>query len=85
MTTLNILLPDFMQAFVAEQVAKGGYSNASEYIHHLISQAHKQAQQEQLEAMLLDGLESGEPIEVTDEWWEQKRAQLVQRFPQQKQ
>ncbi|MBD2777194.1 hypothetical protein [Iningainema tapete] len=39
----------------------------------------------QFETMLLEGLESGEPIEVTDEWWEQKRAQFVHRLRQQKQ
>ncbi|MBW4499534.1 MAG: type II toxin-antitoxin system ParD family antitoxin [Scytonema hyalinum WJT4-NPBG1] len=84
MTTLNISLPDSMRSFIDEQVAKGGYSTASEYIRDLIRQAQKKADQEKLEAMLLEGLESGEPIEVTDEWWEQKRAQMMQRFRQQK-
>jgi antitoxin ParD1/3/4 len=32
--------------------------------------------------MLLEGLDSGESIEVTDQWWEQKRAQIMRRFPQ---
>lgn len=67
-------------AFIDEQVAKGGYSNVSEYIRHLIRQDQKQAAQMKLEAMLLEGLDSGEPIEVTDEWWENKRSELVERF-----
>lgn len=82
MTTLNISLPDAMRAFIDEQVTKGGYSTANEYIHDLIRQAQKKAEQEKLEAMLLAGLESGEKLEITDEWWEQKRAQLMQRFHQ---
>jgi antitoxin ParD1/3/4 len=82
MTTLNISLPDAMRTFIDEEIAKGGYSNASEYIRDLIRQAQKKAEEKKLEAMLLEGLDSGKPIEVTDEWWEQKRAQIMQRFPQ---
>jgi antitoxin ParD1/3/4 len=82
MTTLNISLPDAMRTFIDEEIAKGGYSNASEYIRDLIRQAQKKAEEKKLEAMLLEGLDSGKPIEVTDEWWEQKRAQIIQRFPQ---
>lgn len=69
-----------MQAFIEEQIAKGGYSTASEYIRHLIWQDQKQAAQMKLEAMLLEGLDSGEPIEVIDEWWENKRTEVVERL-----
>lgn len=81
MTTLNISLPEAMRAFIDSEVAKGGYSTASEYIRDLIRQAQKKAEEQKLEAMLLEGLDSGEAIEVTDEWWEKKRAQITQRFP----
>ena len=76
MTKLSILLPETIQSFVEQQVAKGGYSNVSEYILHLILQ--EQAKAERVEALLLESLDSGEPIEVTDDWWEQKRTQLIQ-------
>jgi antitoxin ParD1/3/4 len=82
MTTLNISLPDAMRTFIDEEIAKGGYSTASEYIRDLIRQAQKKAEEKKLEITLLEGLDSGKPIEVTDEWWEQKRAQIMQRFPQ---
>ena len=36
MTTLNISLPESMRDFISEQVARGGYSTASEYIRHLL-------------------------------------------------
>jgi antitoxin ParD1/3/4 len=71
-----------MRAFIDEEIAKGSYSTASEYIRDLIRQAQKKAEEKKLEIMLLEGLDSGKPIEVTDEWWEQKRAQIMQRFPQ---
>lgn len=83
MTTLNISLPDSMRAFIDEQIAQGGYSTASEYIRDLIRQAQKQAAQEKLDNMLLEGLASGEPIEVTDEWWQKKQERLNQLRRQQ--
>lgn len=80
MTTMNVSLPDAMKAFVDEQIAKGGYSSASEYVRELIRQAQKRAAQERLEALLLEGLESGEPVPVTPEFWEQRRKELRKRL-----
>ena len=77
MTTLNISLPDSMRAFIDEQITQGGYSTASEYIRDLIRQAQKQAAQEKLDSLLLEGLESGKSIEVTDEWWQEKQERLI--------
>lgn len=80
MTTMNISLPDALKAFVDDQIAKGGYSSASEYVRELIRHAQKQAAQERLEAALLEGLESGEPVPVTSEFWDQRRAELEKRL-----
>ena len=77
MTTLNISLPDSMRAFIDEQIALGGYSTASEYIRDLIRQAQKQAAREKLDSLLIEGLESGKSIEVTDEWWQEKQQRLI--------
>ncbi|NMG09489.1 hypothetical protein [Brasilonema sp. UFV-L1] len=38
--------------------------------------------QEHIEELLIEGLESGEAIEVTDEWWEQKRTHLMNKLRQ---
>ncbi len=83
MTTLNISLPDSMRAFIDEQIAQGGYSTASEYIRDLIRQAQKQAAQEKLDSLLIEGLESGQSIEVTDEWWQEKQERLIKLRRQQ--
>ena len=76
---LNVALSEPMQAFIEEQIATGKYSNASEYIYYLVEQEQERLAREQVEAMLLEGLESGEAIEVTDEWWQQKRDRLIQQ------
>ena len=83
MTTLNISLPDSMRTFIDEQIAQGGYSTASEYIRDLIRQAQKQAAKEKLDSLLIEGLESGKSIEVTDSWWQEKQQRLVELRRQQ--
>ena len=67
MTIFNISLPDSMQIFVEEQVNQKGYSTAIEYIHHLIRQEQEREEHKRLETMLLDGLDSGEPIEISEQ------------------
>ncbi|MGJ3246649.1 MAG: ribbon-helix-helix domain-containing protein [Elainellaceae cyanobacterium] len=80
---LNISLPDQIQMFVEEQAIAAGFNSANEYVYHLIVREQERvAQQERVESLLLEGLDSGEPVEATDDWWEQKRNQLVERLPQ---
>lgn len=82
MTTLNISLPDDLQAFIERQIATGSYGTASEYISHLIRQEQERAAEKQLETLLIEGLDSGDPIEATEAWWTQKRADLVEQLHQ---
>ena len=84
MTTLNISLPDSMRTFIDEKVAQGGYSTASEYIRQLVRDDQKRAAQERLETLLMEGLESGVPIEITDDYWANKKAALLKRVEEQK-
>ncbi|WP_315790891.1 ribbon-helix-helix domain-containing protein [Fischerella sp. JS2] len=82
MTNINIFLSDSMKTFVEEQVTKGGYGSISEYLIELINQDQQRKAQEYTEELLIEGLESGEAIEVTDEWWEQKRTHLMNKLRQ---
>jgi len=79
MASLNISLPQSLKEYVEGQVASFGYSTPSEYLRELLRQDQKKRAEEKLEALLLEGLNSGDPIEITPEYWERKRTQLVER------
>ena len=44
-----------------------------------LQQSHVPSSKELLDAMLIAGLESGDAIEATDEWWAEQRLALAQR------
>lgn len=79
MPTMNISLPEPMKQFVEEQVSLGGYSTASEYIRQLVRADQKHKAKEKLEELMLEGLNSGDPIEVTPAMWQDLRAELRAR------
>ena len=70
MTSMNITLPEPMRQFIEEQVNSGAYGTASEYMRTLIREDQKRKAQERLESLLLEGLDSGDPIEATSEFWQ---------------
>lgn len=76
MTTINIFLPEDLQIFIQEQAAQGGYQTTDDYIQDLL----RREQQKQIESILIESLDSGELIEVTEEWWEEKQSELTQHL-----
>lgn len=80
MDTMNIALPESMKQFVQERVTAGGYSSVSEYMRELIRVDQKRKVEERIDALLLEGLDSGEPIRVTPEYWEEKKRKLTERL-----
>ncbi len=80
METMNIALPESMKHFVQERVAAGGYSSVSEYVRELIRADQKRKVEERIDTLLLEGLESGQPIPVTEEYWDEKKRKLTERL-----
>lgn len=77
MASINISLPETLLKFLKEQVKHRGYSTVSEYIRTLIREHQKrQTTQERLDALLLEGLESGPPIPVDEEFWKNMHRKL---------
>jgi antitoxin ParD1/3/4 len=84
MQTMNISLPDPMKQYVEEQVIAGAYSSASEYVRELVRADQKRHAKEQLEQILLNAINSGDPIEVTPEMIEDVRQTLRARAARRK-
>jgi antitoxin ParD1/3/4 len=80
MQTMNISLPDQLKEFVDEQVSSGRYSSVSEYVRDLIRDDEKTKSQEQLEALLMEGLQSGPPTTMTRRDWDEVRREAVKQF-----
>jgi antitoxin ParD1/3/4 len=75
--SLNVTLPEPLQAYVEAQVAEGIYVNINEYFQQLVRQDQERQDQAKLEAMLLDGDNSGDGSEVTVEFWQGLKADIL--------
>ena len=84
LTSLNVSLPQSLKDYVEKRVKGGGYSTPSEFIRALLRDDHRRHAHEELEALLLEGVNSGSPLEITPEYWQRKRRQLVARFNRKK-
>lgn len=62
MATMNVSLPDPMKSWVEERARDGSYSNASDYVRHLIRRDQERARAiARLQSAIAEGLESGAP------------------------
>ena len=68
-TTMSISLPEALKDYIQKRVAEGDFSNASDYIRHLLRDERKTRAEKHLEILLLEGLDSGPPEEATDDYW----------------
>lgn len=80
METMNIALPESMKHFVQERVSEGGYSSVSEYVRELIRADQRRKVEERIDTLLIEGLDSGEPIPVTADYWDEKKRKLTERL-----
>jgi antitoxin ParD1/3/4 len=80
MQTMNISLPDQLKEFVDEQVDSGRYSTVSEYVRDLIRIDEKRKMQEKLELLLMEGIQSSEPTEMTRQDWDEIRREALKQF-----
>ena len=63
--TINISIPDNLKAEVEEVIAAEGYGNTSEFFRDLVRDYLQKRQARKLEALLLEGLESGKATPFT--------------------
>ena len=76
---MNISMPASLAQFVERRVRQR-FGNRSEYIRHLIREDEKRAEQERIEGMLLEGLDSGPARTMTGEDWAEIRQSVLDRL-----
>ena len=76
MQSMNISLPDPLKQYVDGQISTGRYSSASEYVRELIRADEKRKAEEQLEALLLEGMQ-GEVSAFTHDDWQAIRQEAI--------
>ena len=64
---MSFALPEELRAYVDERVASGQYGNTSEYLRDLIRRDQQEQAVDRLRALVVEGLESGDPVPLTGE------------------
>lgn len=80
-TTMNISLPDTMKNFIDERLAGDGYGTTSEYVRELIRADQKAREEQKLEKLLLERLQTGTEMEFEID---DVRAELAKRLSKKK-
>lgn len=79
MESMNISLPQPLKQFVEGQIAEGRYGSVSEYVRELIRADERRKAEDQLEALLLEGLQ-GEEYSLTQSEWQTIRTEAVKQM-----
>jgi antitoxin ParD1/3/4 len=76
MAQMNISIPDALKGWAEARVAGGRYSSTSDYVRDLVrrdqeAEERKAREIERLRAAWAEGLASGEPEPIPDDWADQ--------------
>ncbi|MDQ3564016.1 MAG: type II toxin-antitoxin system ParD family antitoxin [Pseudomonadota bacterium] len=68
--TIHVSLPEALKEYANKRVGEGqSYGTLSDYIRSLIREDQKHHGEERLKQLLLEGIHSGPPIEMTRKEW----------------
>jgi antitoxin ParD1/3/4 len=73
METFHVTLSEESQEFVEKQVAIGAFATPADYIQQLIEAERRRKTEEELVALINEGLRSDRGTELTPEKWQQMR------------
>jgi Arc/MetJ-type ribon-helix-helix transcriptional regulator len=77
---IQITLTGNLSEFVVSQAAAGSYPTPDEYVASLVAEERRRKAKTELEEQLILGLNSGPPIEFTDETWAARRQELFDQL-----
>lgn len=79
-STINISIPDSLKAEVEKAMESEGYGNTSEFFRDLARNYLKRRQQQKLEALLLEAVESGDFTPLTKEDFDNIKKRGLERL-----
>ncbi len=79
MTEIQVNLPDEILALIDIAIAKEGFEDVSQYVREIICADLQERDQDRLEELLLEGVNSGDPVEVDKDYWQRKKVELIRR------
>lgn len=77
MPEIPVQLPDDLRQFVEAKVRQGGFASANDYIVALVDAARNK--RSEIEAALLDGLQSGPAEDWKSEEWADIKQRVIER------
>ena len=77
MPTISLELPDDLQEFIEAKVQRGQFADAGQYITALVDAARNK--RTQIEAALIEGLQSGPAEEWTRADWAGMKQRVIER------
>ncbi len=77
MAAISLELPDDLRQFVEAKAQSGQFASANEYIVALVNAAR--SKRSDLEAALIEGLQSGPAEEWTSQEWADIKQRVIQR------
>jgi antitoxin ParD1/3/4 len=81
MNLSDILLTADNSQFVQEQLAAGIFPSPSDVVNDALRPARIREAKNKLAELIREGENSGPGIEVTDEYWARKKAELLAKLP----
>jgi antitoxin ParD1/3/4 len=72
----TIILPDEIQSLIDAEVREHGFADAADYLTTLVRQDQKRRAKDELEQYILEGIDSGDYVEMTAETWRELRLNL---------
>ena len=79
MTSMNVSLPEELKEY-AEAQTRNGYSTPSEYVRELIRADQRRRAGEKLNALLLEGLQSGDSLPVDSRFWNDLKQEALTKL-----
>ena len=81
---MNISLPPTLKEWVEQQVYRRGFGTASEYIRQVLREEKERQVRQQVDAALIEGIESGPSTPMTRKDWDDIRREGRRRLAKSK-